>query len=88
MVELETPNYRILHTGDLVPRDRPNTKAAQPVECDILLLESTYAGKDHPDRVEEEARFIAKVVEVVERGGIAIVPAFASGSGQDILRLL
>ena len=58
------------------------------MECDILLLESTYAGKEHPDRVEEEARFIAKVVEVVERGGIAIIPAFASGRGQDILRIL
>jgi len=88
MVELDTPSHRILHTGDMDTRDSPNTKGAKPVECDILLLESTYAGKEHPNRVEEEARFIAKVVEVVERGGIAIIPAFASGRGQDILRIL
>jgi putative mRNA 3-end processing factor len=88
MIEIDTPKYRILHTGDLDTRDGPNSFGAKPVECDILLLESTYSGKEHPNRVEEEARFVAKVVEVVERGGIAIVPAFASGRGQDVLRIL
>jgi len=88
MIEIDTPKYRILHTGDLDTRDGPNSFGAKPVECDILLLESTYSGKEHPNRIEEEARFVAKVVEVVERGGIAIVPAFASGRGQDVLRIL
>ncbi|MEE2747885.1 MAG: MBL fold metallo-hydrolase [Candidatus Thermoplasmatota archaeon] len=88
MIEIQTPQYKILHSGDIDTRDSPNSKGAKPVECDILLLESTYAGKEHPNRVEEEARFIAKVVEVVERGGIAIIPAFASGRGQDVLRIL
>ena len=88
MIEIDTPKYRILHTGDLDTRDGPNSFGAKPVECDILLLESTYSGKEHPNRVEEEARFVAKVVEVVERGGIAIIPAFASGRGQDVLRIL
>lgn len=88
MIEIETPSHRILHSGDLDTRASPNTAGAKPVDCDILLLESTYAGKNHPNRRDEEARFIAKVVEVVERGGVAIVPAFASGRGQDILRIL
>jgi|TARA_B110000263_G_scaffold226255_1_gene217755 putative mRNA 3-end processing factor len=88
MIEIETPTHRILHSGDIDTRDSPTTFGAKPVECDILLLESTYAGKEHPNRVDEEARFLAKVVEVVERGGIAIVPAFASGRGQDVLKIL
>jgi putative mRNA 3-end processing factor len=88
MIEIETPTHKLLHTGDIDTRDSPNSKGAKPVECDVLLLESTYAGKEHPNRIEEEARFVAKIVEVVERGGIAIVPAFASGRGQDILRIL
>ena len=88
MIEIETPTHRILHSGDIDTRDSPTTYGAKPVECDILLLESTYAGKEHPNRVEEEARFVAKVVEVVERGGIAIIPAFASGRGQDVLKIL
>jgi putative mRNA 3-end processing factor len=88
MIEIETPKHRILHTGDMDTRDGPNSYGAKPIPCDILLLESTYSGKEHPNRVDEEARFVAKVVEVVERGGIAIVPAFASGRGQDVLRIL
>jgi len=88
MVEIHTPEYKILHTGDMDTRDSPNSIGATPVKCDILLLESTYAGKDHPERKLEESRFIAKVIEVVERGGIAIIPAFASGRGQDIIRIL
>ena len=88
MIEIQTPSYKILHTGDMDTRSSPNTNGATPVDCDILLLESTYSGKEHPNRIEEEARFVAKVVEVVERGGVAIIPAFASGRGQDIIRIL
>tara|TARA_Y100001934_G_scaffold274518_1_gene367048 strand:+ start:316 stop:1380 length:1065 start_codon:yes stop_codon:yes gene_type:complete len=88
MIEIETPSHKILHTGDMDTRTSPNTFGAKPVDCDILLLESTYSGKEHPNRIEEEARFVAKVIEVVERGGVAIIPAFASGRGQDIIRIL
>ena len=88
MVEIETPTLRILHSGDLDTRTGPNVDGAKPVKCDVLLLEATYAGRDHPERIGEQARFVAKVVEVVERGGMAIIPAFASGRGQDILRIL
>jgi len=51
-------------------------------------LEATYGGKIHPDRVEEESRFASAVKKIVERGGVALIPAFASGRGQDILRIL
>ena len=88
MVEIETPEARILWSGDMDTRDSPNAAGATPVECDILCLEGTYGGRSHRPREEEEARFVAKVLEVVSRGGIALVPSFASGRGQDILRIL
>jgi putative mRNA 3-end processing factor len=88
MVEIDTPTHRILHSGDLDTRDSPNARGAKPVECDILLLEGTYAGREHPPRKQEEARLVAKVVEVVERGGVVLIPSFASGRGQDILKIL
>ncbi|MDP6220693.1 MAG: MBL fold metallo-hydrolase, partial [Candidatus Thalassarchaeaceae archaeon] len=77
-----------LWSGDMDTRDSPNAVGASPVECDILCLEGTYGGRSHRPREEEEARFVAKVLEVVSRGGIALVPSFASGRGQDILRIL
>jgi len=88
MVEIKTPTHTILWSGDLDTRDSPNTFGAKPIDCDILCLEATYGGKEHPDRPTEEARFVASVKEIVQRGGVALVPAFASGRGQDILRIL
>ena len=88
MIEIETPTHRILWSGDLDTRDSPNTLGAKPIECDILCLEATYGGKNHPDRKEEESRFVSAVLKIVQRGGVVLVPAFASGRGQDILRIL
>ena len=88
MIEIVTPQATILWTGDLDTRDSPNAPRAVPVDCDILCLEGTYGGRTHPDRAEEEGRFVSRVLEVVSRGGTALIPAFASGRGQDILRIL
>ena len=88
MIEIETPTHRILWSGDLDTRDSPNTIGAKPIECDILCLEATYGGKNHPNREEEESKFVTAVKNIVRRGGVALVPAFASGRGQDILRIL
>jgi len=58
------------------------------MDCDILCIESTYGGREHPNRQEEEARLVTRVKEIVGRGGVALIPAFASGRCQDILRIL
>ena len=88
MYEIETPDRKILWTGDFDTRDSPTTRGAQPVQADVLFMEATYGGSDHPERAAEEQRFIDRVVEVVERGGTALVPVFANGRSQDVLTLL
>ena len=88
MIEIETPTRRILWSGDFDTWDSPCVKGAVPVQADLLFLESTYGGREKPSRDEEEARFLERVVEVVERGGTCLVPAFANGRGQDILTIL
>ena len=88
MIEIKTPELHILWTGDLDTRDSPNAIRAMPRKCDILCIEGTYGGRQHPDRTEEESRLVSRVLEVVSRGGTALIPAFASGRGQDILRIL
>ena len=88
MVEIETPELRLLWGGDMDTRTSPNVGGAKPLDCDILCIESTYGGREHPNRSDEEARFVARVKEVVSRGGVALIPAFASGRCQDILRIL
>ena len=78
----------VLFTGDLQTTPTHLVGGADAVECEVLVIESTYAGKEHPDRAETERRFRAKVAETVERGGKVIVPAFAVGRAQEVLMSL
>lgn len=78
----------VLFTGDVQTIATHLVGPAEPLECDVLVMESTYAGREHPDRRETERRFRDKVQETVERGGKAIVPAFAVGRAQEVLMSL
>jgi len=88
MIEIITPELTVLWSGDMDTRDSPNVLGATPVDCDILFLEGTYGNRIHPSRVKEEERFARRVQSIVNRGGTALIPAFASGRGQDVLRIL
>jgi putative mRNA 3-end processing factor len=78
----------MLFTGDLHTLTTDLVWGAKPVKCDTLFVESTYAGRQHPERLKSEHAFLKKVEQVVNRGGIALVPSFAVGRTQDILLTL
>ena len=78
----------ILFTGDINVRDTRLLKGTKPVSCDILFLEGTYAGREHQKREELERQFLDKIEEVVNRGGIAVVPAFAVARSQELALVL
>ena len=42
----------------------------------------------HPSKEETTQAFIDRIVEVTERGGTALIPAFANGRTQDIVMTL
>ena len=88
MLHVETPNKSVLFSGDFDTRDSQLTIGAKPVQTDVLFVEGTYGGRDHPPKQEENQRFIERVVEVIDRGGTALVPAFANGRTQDVVMLL
>ena len=80
---------KILFTGDFNVVDTRIANKCKPVDCDILFLEGTYAGRDHPkNRDELEKELLDKIDEVVRRGGIAILPAFAVSRSQEIAMIL
>ena len=78
----------ILFTGDLQTIPTHLVGGAEPLECDVLVMESTYSGREHPDRRETERKFRDKIDETIQRGGKAIVPAFAVGRAQEVLMAL
>ena len=80
---------KILFTGDFNVNDTQIVTRTNPVDCDILFLEGTYAGRDHPKKREEiERELLDKIDEVVKRGGIAVLPAFAVSRSQELAMVL
>ena len=80
---------KILFTGDFNTDDTRLVSRTNPIDCDILFLEGTYAGRDHPKKREEiEREFLDKIDEVVKRGGVAVLPAFAVARSQEIALVL
>lgn len=87
MYELRS-DRRIVFTGDINTQNTRLVWGAHPVKCDLLFMESTYAGREHVDRRESEKAFLDAVADTVKRGGVAVVPAFAVGRSQEVALLL
>jgi KH/beta-lactamase-domain protein len=84
--------YNILYTGDFkYGKTRLLNRAVSKFKrVEMLIMESTYGGKDdvQPPRVEAENALAKHVAETVSRGGKVLIPAFSTGRGQEILYIL
>jgi len=78
----------ILVTGDLYTKETMLLNGARPQKADILIMESTYAGKNHEERDQVVKRLRQRVKEVVEDGGKVILPSFAMGRTQELIMIL
>lgn len=75
----------VLFGGDLGRYGRPVLPDPKPgVEADVLLVESTYGDRIHPQDDDGEA-LAAIVTETVAAKGKLIVPAFAVGRVEEVL---
>jgi putative mRNA 3-end processing factor len=77
----------LLYTGDMKLWPTRMHLGAQIPHEDIgtLVIESTYAIKDHPPREELEGQFALGLREAVEEGCSVLVPTFAVGRAQEVL---
>jgi putative mRNA 3-end processing factor len=89
-VLIEAEGKRLLYTGDFNITDSKLLAGATMDygDLDVVVIESTYANEDHAERSELEKRFVESVTEVVEKGGIVLVPAFGVGRSQEMACIL
>jgi len=89
-VLVEQERKAVWYSGDINTIDTALLERAQYnlPELDMAIVESTYATVDHPPREECERRLVETVTEVVEGGGLALIPAFSVGRSQEILCIL
>lgn len=72
-------------SGDLGRWGRPMIRDPEFIpRADVLLLESTYGDRLHPDG--DPSDDLARVVnEAAQRGGVLLIPAFAIGRTQELI---
>ena len=88
---LEVDHKTILYTGDINTQptnliNNANFSTIPPL--DALIIESTYALKEHPSRENLEKQFVEKITEVTESGGRVLIPAFGVARSQEALLIL
>ncbi len=89
IVTAEYKNKRICYTGDFKMGETEMHKGAKPVkDVDLLIMESTYANREHPPRDQLEKKFIAEIKETVDRGGTVVLPSFSLGRTQELIAVV
>lgn len=83
-------DVNILYSGDIRLEETRLLEGADTnyPHTDILIVESTYFGTEHPDRKELERAFVESIIDTIDMGGHAIIPAFAVGRTQEVLMIL
>ena len=88
---MQTPEGYVVVSGDLScapQRTVPPATSPKQRDPDLLILESTYGGRTHPDRREEERRLAHAVAGHIQAGRHCLIPAFALGRAQEIMIIL
>lgn len=88
MFEADDGSTRMLFTGDINLIDTHLVAKAEPVRCDVLAIEATYSGREHPDRKKTEEQLLDAVDGVIAQGGQVILPCFAVGRTQEMMCVL
>jgi len=87
---LEVENKKIFYTGDIkLESTRLVNGCKLPKEnIDVLIIESTYSNRNHPNRIKQEEKFKDEIDQALNNNEIALVPVFAVGRAQEILLIL
>ncbi len=79
----------VVFSGDIGRYNQPILKdpTTPPSKADVLVCESTYGDREHPDG--DPAELLAQIVNrIVKRGGSIVIPAFAIGRTQTFMYYL
>lgn len=80
--------FRVVFSGDVGRPIDPIMNAPVPVEhADVLICESTYGDRAHPDE-DPRDELATAISRTVHRGGTLVIPAFAVGRTQALLYLI
>ncbi len=88
-IMIRKEDKKIFYTGDIqTSESNLLNRCMLPNKADILIMESTYAFKNHPERKKEIEKFKESVEECIAGGTQALIPVFAVGRSQEMIMML
>lgn len=87
LVRNKATGERLLYTGDLRPRSSPTNEPLEAVECDTLVIESTYGRPDYvfPPQEQVLATAFRTLRAWLSRGERPVVQGWRLGKAQEVL---
>lgn len=89
-IRVQTPDGSVLFSGDLGRKEHPVLRAREtPQGADVVLVESTYGDREHPEPLNLPHEALADAVRrTIDRGGSVLIPAFAVDRTEIVLKEL
>jgi metallo-beta-lactamase family protein len=83
----EGGSHRLVFSGDVGRSNLPIVRNPEPPTgpIDTLVIEATYADRQHESFDQAESRLASSVQRVAARGGKLLIPAFAVGRAQELI---
>jgi metallo-beta-lactamase family protein len=83
----EGGNHRLVFSGDIGRNNLPIVRNPEPPTgpIDTLVIEATYADRQHESFADAESRLATAVRKTAARGGKLLIPAFAVGRAQELI---
>ena len=87
LVQSKATGERLLYTGDLRARSSPTNEPLEPVQCDTLVIESTYGRPDYvfPPQDQVLATAFRTLRAWLSRGERPVVQGWRLGKAQEVL---
>ena len=83
-------DHTILYTGDFCTKEKFFSRGAQPVDVDVLIVESTFGSEEYifPETKKVAAQIQESVASCIENDESVIVLAYPFGKAQELTHLL
>lgn len=86
-IEEQGESTKLVYSGDI--GDKNQLMLNEPTlieEADYLIMETTYGDRAHETHAESAKRFMDIIFKTINRGGTIVVPSFALGRTQELIR--
>lgn len=88
LFEVITPEGNVLYTGDLQFKDSFTLKGAEPISCDILIIESTFGSESFkfPEREDIAEEIVQWALQTIKSGKVPTFKADSLGNAQEVTK--